>query len=282
MAQIALSVISTDEHVLLQYPVASTIEGEDIKYVVSDYPYSKVFYYDAHKSRMVELLVEETPAEILALVTTLKLVTLERKDSVNVTRAMLINPNSIAYSVALSPKDEASLSYVTYSSLAVGTFAPGDVVTGSVTKATALVIFDNGSNKMTVHPLNGTLSTSDSLANQLATPVTADVDTYTAFDQSFVKYDNGEHVAVNTKDLTVLNKTVLNKAITDVDADAHTFTVATDLTAKFLKDVPFYVEGSTGNDMMFTTVSSVVDSGSTVITVRENIADATADGTIKA
>lgn len=70
--------------------------------------------------------------------------------------------------------------------------------------------------------------------------------------------------------------------ITDVDTGAETFTVAGDVTDRFLDEDPFSVVDSTGNDDVWTVASSAYSSGpdTTAITVNEDITDATVDGII--
>ena len=68
-------------------------------------------------------------------------------------------------------------------------------------------------------------------------------------------------------------------AITAVDTSLEKFTVAGDYSAIFTSGVAFMVSGSTGNNDKWT-VSSSVYGTSTVITVNEDVTDATVDGVI--
>ncbi len=65
-----------------------------------------------------------------------------------------------------------------------------------------------------------------------------------------------------------------------VSVDDNTFTVLADFTGDFTVGVKFFVENSTGNNIQYTVVSSVLISGNTIITVTEIIVDSTADGNI--
>lgn len=69
-------------------------------------------------------------------------------------------------------------------------------------------------------------------------------------------------------------------AITAAVSADKTFTVAGDSTSTYVADVILTVKGSTGNDGNYTVVSSELDTGNTVITVSETVANETADGTI--
>ncbi len=66
-------------------------------------------------------------------------------------------------------------------------------------------------------------------------------------------------------------------AVSVVDS---TITVLGNFAADFTVGVQFYIENSTGNNRLYTAVSSVVTGGNTVITVIETVADGTADGNI--
>ncbi len=72
-------------------------------------------------------------------------------------------------------------------------------------------------------------------------------------------------------------------AITAIDqtggAGTNFFTVATDLTAKFIPGITFEVSGSTGNDGIYTVVSSVFGAATDIV-VAEVIADITVDGNV--
>lgn len=69
-------------------------------------------------------------------------------------------------------------------------------------------------------------------------------------------------------------------SVTAVVTIAKTFTVAGNQVAKFPVGGVFYLDGSTGNNGTYTTVSAVFGAGVTVVTVVEVIPDATADGQI--
>jgi hypothetical protein len=68
-------------------------------------------------------------------------------------------------------------------------------------------------------------------------------------------------------------------AITGVNTGTKTFTVAGDQTLELVAGTKLAVDGSTGNDGMYTVVSATYTS-STAIVVSETISDATADGTL--
>ncbi len=69
-------------------------------------------------------------------------------------------------------------------------------------------------------------------------------------------------------------------AITVVNTGTKTFTVAGDKTALILAAATIRVAGSTGNDGLYTVVSSTFSVDHTDIVVTQAIPDATADGTI--
>ena len=72
-----------------------------------------------------------------------------------------------------------------------------------------------------------------------------------------------------------------NDGIDGVSTVNKTFTInGVDLTGIFISNIRFSVLGSTDNDDRYTTVSSILDSGNTVITVLEAISDPTPDGSI--
>ena len=62
-------------------------------------------------------------------------------------------------------------------------------------------------------------------------------------------------------------------------AGVNFFTIATDLTTKFVKGITFVISGSTGNDGTYTVVSSSFGAATDIV-VEEAIADATVDGDI--
>jgi len=97
-----------------------------------------------------------------------------------------------------------------------------------------------------------------------------------------IEYDLGERNHVNKKSISAfVNAATLNLAITAVSVANKTFTVAGDQTATFVAGQPFIVAGSTGNDKIYTTVSSAFGAA-TVITVYETVLSAVADGNIRA
>lgn len=65
-----------------------------------------------------------------------------------------------------------------------------------------------------------------------------------------------------------------------VNTTNETFSIPGDYTALFTSAVVFVVSGSTGNDGTWTVASSTFTGGATVITVNENVTDATVDGII--
>ncbi len=89
----------------------------------------------------------------------------------------------------------------------------------------------------------------------------------------------GDYYILNNKYGMPSLNTSLTHAITAVDTVADTFTVAGDQTANYTAGTKIQVKGSTGNDGVYTVVSSTYGTD-TVITVEEDITDATADGTI--
>lgn len=68
--------------------------------------------------------------------------------------------------------------------------------------------------------------------------------------------------------------------IVGVDTSAKTFSVAGDQTAKFVQGKKLRVRLSTGNNGLYTIVSSSYDNTNTIIVVSEAIPDGTADGKI--
>ena len=280
MAQVTFNVLQMEEEVLFDAPRSMSINSDSIKYAVQSGTGSKILYYDEQKARLVELLVSETPFAIKTAVSTLVLVNVQRVEASETNTPMLLNPNSEAYNVALSSKDALSLAKVAYSNLAGGTFTVNDILTGSGTLATVRVVFDDGTGFAVVHPVSGVLATTDSLTSSDGS-VTADVDTYTAADQHFIQYDNGHKVAGKLKDMVVEVAVSATRAITDVDLYNNTFTIAGNHQVDYIPGTPIFVDGSTGNDGMYTVVSSFYDGSDTVITVLQSIPDSTADGDIK-
>jgi len=69
-------------------------------------------------------------------------------------------------------------------------------------------------------------------------------------------------------------------AITGVNTGTKTFTIAGNHTSELAAGTRLAVDGSTGNDGMFTVVSSTYDTDHTDIVVSETISDATVDGTL--
>lgn len=111
------------------------------------------------------------------------------------------------------------------------------------------------------------------------------VETYTP-DNSNTRVYNGEIVRVESRMKEFYDSNSIKIAcpsayytITGVSTGAKTFTVATNLTATFVNGFQFRVNGSTGNDKIYTTVSSSFSTTTTII-VSETVSDATADGKI--
>lgn len=264
-------------------PQSAQIQDSSIKYVKQAGQYSLILYYDQQAAVLQELLVSETIYELFDMYAGFILITAQRIEGGNqISEPLLINANSVSYNVALSAKDPLSLSVIAYSNLAVGTFSTGDIITGDVSKATALVVTDDGVGLMVVHPIKGTITSADAISNQLDTPVTADVDSYTAANQKYIKYEPGRSTAVKTKDIVAMvNVPDSDRAITAVSIADKSFTIGGDHQADYTRDVPFMVDGSTGNDGAYSVVQSVLDGSDTVIYVAQTIFDSTADGDIK-
>ena len=101
-------------------------------------------------------------------------------------------------------------------------------------------------------------------------------------DSQIVFFDAGRNHTAKLKELELFLVDTLGStvAITAVSIANKTFTVATDLTASFPAGKSFAMDGSTANDGLYTVVSSVFGAA-TVITVVQDIADATVDGSLK-
>lgn len=96
-----------------------------------------------------------------------------------------------------------------------------------------------------------------------------------------ISYSLGQSVARRNKQIVATtNAGTASFAVTGVTVATKTFTVAGNQTATFTAGKIFRVDGSTGNDKLYTVVSSSFGA-STSIVVKESIPDATADGTIK-
>lgn len=278
MALITVTAVKINEDT---FTVAKSMQIEDvnIKYVYQLGAYTQIQYYDQMSAKLTELLVTETPKEIWDLFTGFILITAERIDTIDNIKAMLINKNSFGYSVALSPKDAASLAIIPYGTL-VGTFQVNEVITGGTLKATAKIVTDDGAGLMVVHPINGTLAAAEIITGATSA-AHAVVTSYTAAAQKFMQYQNGQSVARKKKDIVAyLAGGTLNYAITAVSLTNNTFRVAGNHQAVLTRDVPFFVDGSTGNDGLYTVVASTVTGGNTFITVLQKIPVATVDGTI--
>lgn len=73
---------------------------------------------------------------------------------------------------------------------------------------------------------------------------------------------------------------VMAYKIIAVDTVGEKFTVPGDHTTEFTSGKQLFVSGSTGNDGTYTVASSTLTGTDTIITVNENITDATVDGII--
>lgn len=94
-------------------------------------------------------------------------------------------------------------------------------------------------------------------------------------------YDAGRWSSQKSKRISAyLNAGTSTFAVTAVSQANKTFTVAGNQTATFTANKVFIVTGSTGNDKLYTVVSSTFGAA-TVITVRETLPSAVADGNIK-
>lgn len=98
-----------------------------------------------------------------------------------------------------------------------------------------------------------------------------------------IAYDMGELTGRNyTQILGLINAKTFSRAVTGVNLSLNTFAVSGNRTAEFTANQPFYCEGSTGNDGLYSVVSSSHNGGTTTIVVKQAIPDDTADGTLKA
>src|SRR3990167_6461421 len=289
MNTITLNVASKDGYSFSTIPIALDIEDVNIKYVFGhiavnayDTALTEVIYYDEQASRLAHIWCSDTPYAVWSLYVGFVLITAERLDTTTVTKPMLINESSTGYAVPLSSKDDESIALIAYSNLLIGTFTRGDIVTGSISEATAKVLFDDGIGFMVVHPLTGVLLTTDNISNQDTPAVTADVDTYTAASQKYNLYEAGYSSSADKKAIVSrLPDTTTTRAITAVSLANNTLTIGVNAQAQFTKDVPFFIDGSTGNDGLYSVVSSINSAGNTIITVKQTLLDATADGSIK-
>ncbi len=94
-------------------------------------------------------------------------------------------------------------------------------------------------------------------------------------------YNAGRWSSQKSKRITAYtNAGTSSFAVTGVSQANKTFTVAGNQTATFTANKVFRVDGSTGNDKLYTVVSSAFGVA-TVITVKETLPSAVADGTIK-
>lgn len=287
---ITVTAVKLDE---LNVNYSLDIEGSNIKYVFGDpsayYYYggglTDIIYYDEQESRHRMVVCKETPYQIFkSSYTHFVLATMERIDGVPKVRPFMFNDNAIGYGVALSPKDPNSISIIQYGASRVGTFQQGETITDSTTLATAVILYDNNSSTngiMYVHPLNGTIGSPNTITGATSTATAAAV-TYTSSNQQYIQYEEGYAVSQKKKDIVLVKNLVPpDRAITVVDQVNRTFTVAGNHQIDFTQDVPFFVDGSTGNDGLYSVLSSTYDGANTVISVRQIIVNATADGTIK-
>lgn len=288
MAFITLTTVKLND---VAVSLTLSIEASAIKYVLQHTPTSaydegksEVFYYDEQAAKLTTAVVTETAYDIYQLYYASDphfiLATAEQIAGMKVRKPLLFNDNSVGYQVPLSSKDSNSISVVVYSGLAGGDFTGGDTITGSVSMATALVLFNDENEILYVHPIKGTLSALDVITSSDGV-VTANVDSYTATNQKFIQLQEGLSQSQVKKDIVAMvNNLSTDRAITGASAADKTFTIAGDHAADFTKDVPFFVDGSTDNDGLYSVVSSVYGS-STVITVGQSVVDSGADGTIK-
>lgn len=289
MSLITLSVIKINEEPQgtlsgsTYTPVSFQIEDSRIKYVYQSGIFTTVIYYDELSAKLVYLLVTETPEAIYDLYAGFLIITAESIDDItSQVRPMLLNELSVCYGVALSSKDPNSLAIIAYGSL-TGTFNVNDVVQGDTSLATAKIITDDATGLMVVHPLKGVLQAADVLTviSSPTNAATATITTYTAANQKYYQYEPGIGVARKKKDIIAyLSANNLNYAITAVSLANNTFTISGNHQARLTRDVPFFVDGSTANDGLYSVLASIVTGGNTVITVAQVIPSATADGTI--
>lgn len=285
----ALNVVKINEEALLDAPVFLEVLPSNIKFVFPHTPESpydlglvEVIYYDEQASTLAHVVAANTMYSLLTGQSDqLFLITAESIDGIKVTKPMLLNLFSFGYRVALSPKDPNYFALVKHGSETGGTFTVGDIVTGQTTFATARVLYDSGFNTMYVHPIKGTLSGSEVIKSSDGL-VTATMTSYTAAPQAFMQYELGLSTSARKQDIIgYVQADVEDLAITGVDVLAKTFTVSGNVHDNFILDTPFFVVGSTGNDGVYTVISSYYTGSDTVIFVRQTIADSTADGNIK-
>ncbi len=287
MAKITVTAVSINGIDFVSAPLSLDIEATNIKYVFQHLPTSpydvaltEIIYYDEQAARIAHVLVTETAHEVFALYDGFLIITSERIDGVANTKPMLINNNSIGYGVALSPKDDSSLSVIAYDTL-VNTFQVNDIITGGTSKATARIIFDDGIRTMYVHPISGTLQAAETITGTNTPTPTANVVSYTAALQKYYQYQLGHKVSQKKKDMVaLLNSITVTDAITAVSLANNTFTLLGDHHLRYTLDVPFFVDGSTGNDGLYSVISSTYDGTNTIITVAQPILSSVADGNI--
>ena len=95
-----------------------------------------------------------------------------------------------------------------------------------------------------------------------------------------VRADNGStYGGLVVRKTPILVNTLIG-AITAVDQPNKKFTLAGDLTASFIGVTSINIQGSTGNDGIYTVVSATLVSGDTEVVVSEVVPDATVDGNI--
>lgn len=293
---ITLNALKLNGQDLTNTPKEISIEASALKYVFQhvktsayDDGNTEVIYYDEQASTLAILICEETSYDIFNTITSdeaydasnPQLATIERINATKVTKPVLLFGNAYGYSVALSSKDLDSIAVVKHGSETVSTFQGGEVVTGQTTLATALVLYDSGFNTMYVHPLRGVLSGTEVIIGN-TTGATATITSYTASNQKFLQYQEGEHSSVVKKDLVVLlSDNTASRAIQSASAANKTFTLSGNVHDDYSLDVPFFVDNSADNDGLYSVVSSRYNGSNTVITVRQSVpADSGVSGNI--
>jgi len=287
MALIQVTAVSINGEDLVSGPLALNIEDNAIKYVFQhkktsayDSANTEIIYYDQMAAKLAVVLVTETVKAVFDMYAHFLMITAQRLDGIPVTKPMLLNDNSFGYGIALSPKDDDSVSIIAYNTL-VNTFQVNDIITGGTSGATARILYDSGYRTMYVHPIKGTLQSGETITGTNSPTPTAVIVSYTAALQKYYQYESGQSVARKKKDIVaVLNQLSVTYGITAVSLANNTIDISGNHHLELTLGVPFMIDGSTGNDGLYSVVSSRYTGSATRITVKQILQDATADGDV--
>lgn len=251
-----------------------------------------ISYYDEQSAILKEIEVSNSVHAIFVLMILPALITVESWDSILENKGMLLEQNSYAMAVALSVNHPLSIAYLTITA-ATGTYATGDTLYNGATAATSPAtgtiissnIAANGTAVIVYHPTKGTFAALDVInVNGGATNDT--VAAQAAANQKVISYQGGKAISQKKKDIIAyVGVGTTTKAVDAVSRTAKSITIAAaggDLRTTFIKDAPFYVDGSTDYDGIYTTLYSTYNSATTKTTVfvREGIPGAASNGNV--